>query len=353
MGSTPSAPDPMMSSMIQAQMYKDAAREQQRMNMVGQTTPYGKLDWVSDPSAPSGYRAVQSLSDPMQKVLDQSQTNALNSVKGAETLWNNNQAQMTGQSPQFRARDLNLQNAGQMGQFTDNQANLKLNPNQTNLDLGFDANARRLADLNKSTLDPYWKQQENNFDQKMANRGVMAGSEQYDNNYRDFHTAKSNAYNQADMNAYNTVATNAKDQFNSNNAANNQNNMNTVSEFTNNNAVTNQNNQNIMQQYQAALTGLGFNNNVQQQYQNNGYQNLNAYLQAYQAPFNTYAALNSGGQVNQPVQSIGLTQTPQETIQAPDYMGMASNNYNTQMSHSNAMMSGLFGLGGSLMGMMG
>ena len=48
---------------------------------------------------------------------------------------------------------------------------------------------------------------------------------------------------------------------------------------------------------------------------------------------------------------MGLTQTPQETIQAPDYMGMAQNNYNTQMKSHDAMMGGLFGLGGSLLGM--
>jgi hypothetical protein len=431
MGSQPKAPDPMMSMLMQQQANSNAANQQQKTNMISQSTPYGSLDYSSDPNAPGGYRATQTLTPGLQNVFDQSVNNSLDAVKGASTLFGNNKASMTGMSPQFNPLAMNLENASSMSPLQNNNNTLSLNHvdptlnqgsyktdlnlqnangnlglqnNNPNLDLGFDANARRLSDLNKSTLDPYWKQQQNDFDQTMQNRGVVPGSVQYDNAYRNFNTAKSNAYNQADMNAYNTVAGNAATQFNANNSVVNQNNQNAQNQFNANMTALNANNQNAQNQFNAYNTGTGLNNqNAQNQfdanlsatgqnnqadttayttnantlnqnnqntvtgynadlsrintnnqnalnYQNNNIQNLGASLQAYNAPFNTYAALNSGGQVNQPVQSIGLTQTPQASVQAPDYMGMASSNYGQQSANNNAFNSGLFGLGGSILG---
>ena len=248
MGSTPSAPDPMMSSMVQAQMYKDAAREQQRMNMVGQTTPYGSLNWEGDPNAPGGYRAVQQLNPQTQALFDQ---NIANQTAAGKT-----------------------------------EANLFANAGDAMskpLKLGWDETSQRLSDMSRSIMDPQWERNQNKFDQQMADRGLMPGSAGYDNSYRDFNTSKSDAYTKMNLDAYDR-------------------------------AVANQ-------------------------------------TAEWQSPFNALASLMNGSQM-QATPNFGLTQTPQETIQAPDYMGMAQNNYNTQMKSHDAMMGGLFGLGGSLMGMM-
>lgn len=246
---SPSAPDPMMSSMIQAQLYKDAAREQQKMNMVSQTTPYGSLDYESDPSSPSQYRARQQVSPEIKKVLDA--------------------------------------NIGLSGDVTDVSRNLVSNARDrmaTPLDLSYDTNAMRISDLQRKTLDPMWQQRQNQFDQTMADRGLVPGSQAYTNAARDFGMMRDNAYNNMFLSSWDKA---------------------------NQNAIT-----------------------------------------EYQMPFNSLASLKGGTQItNAP--ELGLTQTPQETIQAPDYMGMEQSNYSTKASMHNAMLGGLFGLGGKAMGMLG
>ena len=245
---SPSAPDPIMSSMIQAQLYKDAAREQQKMNMVSQTTPYGSLDYESDPSSPSQYRARQQVSPEIKKVLDA--------------------------------------NIGLSGDVTDVSRNLVSNARDrmaTPLDLSYDTNAMRIADLQRKTLDPMWQQRQNQFDQTMADRGLVPGSQAYTNAARDFGMQRDNAYNNMFLSSWDKA---------------------------NQNAIT-----------------------------------------EYQMPFNSLASLKGGTQItNAP--ELGLTQTPQETIQAPDYMGMQQSNFSTKAQMHNQMMGGLFGLGGNLLGMM-
>jgi hypothetical protein len=69
------------------------------------------------------------------------------------------------------------------------------------------------------------------------------------------------------------------------------------------------------------------------------------------APINEITALMSGSQVSNP----NFVSTPQTQVAGVDYAGMVQNNYNNQMQawqqqnqNSNAMMGGLFGLGGTL-----
>lgn len=246
---SPSAPDPMMSSMIQAQMYKDAAKEQQKLNMVSQTTPYGSLDYGSDPNSPSGYRATQQVSPEIKKVLDANIALSGDVTGTSSELLNNARGRMT-----------------------------------TPLDLSYGANAGRIADLQRKTLDPLWQQRQNSFDQTMADRGLVPGSQAFTNAARDFGMMRDNNYNSMFLDSWDKA----------NNAA----------------------------------------------------------LQEYQSPFNALASLKGGTQItNAP--ELDLTQTPQGTIQAPDYMGMQQSNYSTKASMHNAMMGGLFGLGGKAMGMLG
>jgi hypothetical protein len=266
---SPRQPDPMQSMMLaqqmagqsaqqQAQLNSQAAQEQQRMNMTSQSTPYGSLTYAADASSPSGYRATQSYSQPIQDLL--------NSNIGVS------------QGASNTAQNLLQNQGGALGQ---------------GVDLSYGANASRIADLERQTLDPMWQRNQNAFDQSMANRGVMPGSAAYDNSYRDFNTSRNDAYNNMFLNAYNTA----------NNAA--------------------------AQQYNTNLNGLN--------------------------------ALQSGGQIAAPVSSMGLTSTPQESIQSPDYSGTLSNTfksmndmqqqqYQNQLQQNNATLGGLFGLGGAIAG---
>jgi hypothetical protein len=78
---------------------------------------------------------------------------------------------------------------------------------------------------------------------------------------------------------------------------------------------------------------------------------VNDILTERNQPINEITALMSGSQVGQP----NFTNTPQTNVGGVDYAGMVANNYNAQndqykaqLGQQNAMMGGLFGLGGTL-----
>lgn len=82
-------------------------------------------------------------------------------------------------------------------------------------------------------------------------------------------------------------------------------------------------------------------------------QAINEALTQRNQPLNEITALLSGSQVSQPM----FGATPQTGIQAPNYMGAASDayagdlaNWQSQVGQQNALMGGLFGLGGSALG---
>lgn len=82
-------------------------------------------------------------------------------------------------------------------------------------------------------------------------------------------------------------------------------------------------------------------------------QSVNEILTERNQPLNEISALMSGSAVSQP----NFTNTPQTNVAGVDYAGMVQNNYNAandrykaDVSQKNAMMGGLFGLGGTLGG---
>src|SRR3990167_2089802 len=54
-------------------------------------------------------------------------------------------------------------------------------------------------------LDPQWQQRKGQFDQQMANQGITAGGEAYDNAARDFGQQRNDAYTQARQQAISTM----------------------------------------------------------------------------------------------------------------------------------------------------
>jgi hypothetical protein len=163
-----------------------------------------------------------------------------------------------------------------------------------NVDLGPNATESYLNRLNTQTLDPQFQHAQDALNQQLANQGLTPGSEGWKYQQTQFGLNKANAYNNMYLQGHNTAV------------------------------------QDILAQYNEPLNALG--------------------------------ALQSHSQVSQP----GIGQTApgaQVAVAPPNYEGMVQSNYNNamqgyqaQMQQQNAMMGGLFGLGGSIlsggMGMM-
>jgi hypothetical protein len=68
-------------------------------------------------------------------------------------------------------------------------------------------------------------------------------------------------------------------------------------------------------------------------------------VQTRNQPINELTAFLSGSQVSAP--NAGFSATPQASVGGVDYSGLVNSNYQAQVSQSNAMLGGLFGLAGA------
>jgi hypothetical protein len=157
----PQMPDPIASTMMQSALNNQAASSQAKMNMVSQSGPYGSLDYASDPSSPSGYRATVSLSPDQQNILNEQNQIKFGMGGAANRLLSSGGGALSGQP----------------------------------LDLGWSATEANLDALNRNRLDPLWQQNGEQQAQKLADQGLQPGSAGYDAQMRDFNAAKNDAYN--------------------------------------------------------------------------------------------------------------------------------------------------------------
>ena len=143
--------------------YAGAAVAQQKSQMSSQYTPYGNQVYSSDPNSPSGYQSTISLAPSAQNTLDSQM--ALSQNLG----------------------NLANQQLGQVNQQYSNPMDL--------------SSVQKVADQSyadqTARLDPQWKQNKEQFDAQMANQGITAGGEAYDNAARDFGQQRNDAYTQA------------------------------------------------------------------------------------------------------------------------------------------------------------
>jgi hypothetical protein len=83
-----------------------------------------------------------------------------------------------------------------------------------------------------------------------------------------------------------------------------------------------------------------------QMYGQNAQEAQSALMNQYNEPLNALNALKSGSQVSQP--GVGQTASSAQTnVAGTNIAGLVEQNYQNQLSQSNAMMGGLFGLGGT------
>ena len=143
--------------------YAGAAVAQQKSQMSSQYTPYGNQVYSTDANSPSGYQSTISLAPQAQQTLD-SQMNV--------------------------SKDL--------GNLTEQQLGRVNQQYQQPMDL---SSVQKIADQSyadqTARLDPQWAQNKQAFDAQMANQGITAGGEAYDNASRQFGQQRNDAYTQA------------------------------------------------------------------------------------------------------------------------------------------------------------
>lgn len=166
------APDPYATANAQGAANVETAREQARLAMTGQTTPWGTLSYEKDPTSPSGYRAVQALTPESQTLLEQSQA-------------------LSGQYGDVASAQL-----GRVGETFGTPFDLSA------------GRATELTDMQSTFLDPQWDRRSEQLQTQLMNRGIRPGSDAYDNEMRMFGQQRDDAYNKMFLDAW-TTANNA------------------------------------------------------------------------------------------------------------------------------------------------
>ena len=312
--SAPATPDYTGAAQATAQGNLDAARVATAANRVNQVTPYGNLNYTQSGEDKYGnpmWTATTSLSDVGQQLLN----NQNNASLGLGNTINSALGQ--------------VQNT--MGQgFNPNTGPITTNVGQANLQTQTDYQGGmqgwdKANQLLMQRLQPQMDIQQKSLDAKLANQGIMPGSEAYGRARASLGMQQNDLLNQSQLTGQ-------------------------------------QIGQNLFTQ---GLQGAQFGNTAQQQLLNNQLANANLGNQAqqqqynqaltnYNLPLNTLSALRSGAQVQNP----NFVNTPQQaTTAGADLLGatqMTGNynlgTYNAQQAANAGLTGGLLGLGGTLGG---
>lgn len=372
----PPAPDPVALANSQADANIRTAQEQQRLNLVNQVGPNGSVTWAADPNAPGGFTQTTALSPGQQGIYDALQTltgQQLGALGGT-----------LGQG--FDTRGLpGLQTGADLSNLKPGEGVLRdfdtgpdlrysFNPGQqVQGQVGGDLDAVRQQAIDaayqgaRSRLDPFWMEQENRLDSKLANQGFAMTSDGARYARSDLGRDRNDAY---DLAGWNAVAAGedaanamfgrqlAQGQF-ANQAAGQQFGQNMMEAGFFNSAAG--------QQYDQNLGSAQFNNQGQQQsfgqqrdvaqlaqanaQINNAArsQGFNERMAQYQLPLQTAAGLMGlQGAVQMP---SGFGYSPSQVGQT-DVLGANAlsqqaqwNTYNAQQQQQQGLMSGLFQLG--------
>lgn len=242
----PPAPDPTVVAGAQSAANIATAQEQQRLNQVGSSGPYGSVLWQADPSQPGGWTQHTQLS-PEQQAL-------YNSTVGAQQQALNTANQQIGRVNDALGQgfDLSGQPALQYGvQSGPLQTTLNQTPGQqysfnqgqgvqgqvgdagqiqtgVNLQTGFDPGQQVQGHIGPTDfsqdraavtdavwqqylarLDPQFNQQQSSLDNRLANQGIGINSAAYGNAQDIFSRGRNDAYGQA---LYQAVQAGANEQ---------------------------------------------------------------------------------------------------------------------------------------------
>jgi len=298
-GSGGSIPNYMGLAQSQQQINQQNAQQQNWMNNPNQVGPGGSRTMTQD--ANGQYTVNTSLSPQLQQNYD-----AQNSLNG----------DLTGKAQQLAgAPALNYGNAG---------ANPTFNTSAVSGIPAVNTAAQKQAQdgayaQQTQYLDPQFKQGQSDLEVKLANQGVMPGSEAYNREMLNFNNTKQQAYSNANMNAITAGNAEQTNLFNLGN--------------------------------QAHTTGMndalaGYNTGMQTRQQ--GVSEANA---LHNAPLNDLASLRGQPQMTLPTYGNQVS----TAIPGVDYLNAANMGYNANLGLNNANAAstantnaGLYGLGGAL-----
>lgn len=168
----PKAPNPVATAAAQSASNRETAITQANLGFVNQTDALGnKLEYNQTDTWSDGtprYSATQTLSAPSQQLLN------------------------TGQQTSQNLANLAQEQSGRLSGLL-------------NEPIDFSAQKNYLNDLTAQNLDPMWARQEEQFQQSLVNRGIRPGSTAYQQQLADFQNNKSSAYNNSNLNNYNSA----------------------------------------------------------------------------------------------------------------------------------------------------
>lgn len=200
------------------------------------------------------------------------------------------------------------------------------------LNLNNEAVESRLMELGRKRLDPALDQRRKSTEQDLYNRGVRMGSEAYGSSMRGVTEGENDAYNQLLLSGRGQAVNEAMADYNAQMQGRGQ----TLNER--------------MAGYNAGMQGRGAQTNEALAAYNAAMQSRNQlnneYLTNRTGPINEILGLASGSQVQQP----NFVNTPGTQMSPVDYSGLVNQQYQGQLANYQAGMSGMFGLGSSLIG---
>jgi len=288
----PAAPDPVQLANAQGAANTATAREQQRLNLINASGPQGTVRYVVDPTAPGGYRQETALSQGEQQNYDRS-----TGVYGSAL---DTAGQQIGRVNTALEQGLNTEGLPDLQGY-----NAPDFDRQRFEDSVYASQTRR--------LDPQFQRLERSQDARLAAQGLGANSEATRNLRSDFARDRNDAYGEA---ANQAIQAGGAEQSRA---------------------------------IQNAIAGGTFGNQARTQ----GLQER-AYIQ--NQPLQQLQALLGTGQVGMPQ---GIQYSPTGVGQT-DVLGanalsqqQLNNNYQARMTANNALMSGLFQLGGAAIGASG
>ena len=176
----PAAPNPQDTINAQTASNKETAQYQAGLNQVNQVTPYGNLTYTGTNNGQPGAATVtQTLSPIQQQLLDQSQ------------------------QADLRTNDIGLKQIDKVGTLLDKP-----------VDLSNNATEARLYDLGRKRLDPQFKQQNEDLEQSLLNRGITVGSQAYNTLHGLQGQKENDAYNQLLLTGHGTAVNDALQERN-------------------------------------------------------------------------------------------------------------------------------------------
>jgi hypothetical protein len=213
--SAPAAPDYTRMAKEQAKGNLELAQYQTQANRINQYNPYGSLTYTKT-ATPGTFdqSAYQKAMDAWQASKNQPQQEYHDGGSGPMPTPNSPKPQMsdfmseggetwsqnTNLSPEQQQLldSYNQMQTGLLGRVQDAYKNpLNINSAQDIADKAYSGLTSR--------LDPQWNQREQAMRTQLANQGIASGTEAYTNAMRDFNTGRNDAYQQANLQAYNLM----------------------------------------------------------------------------------------------------------------------------------------------------